>query len=172
MDAAALIRSMERFPGTLAALVEGVTDADAAWRPSDDGWSIAEIVTHLADEEVVDFGARLRRTLEEPAADWDPIDPEGLAARRRAEGVSLTDALARFAQARAESLGWLHEVGGVDWSTTHEHPKFGAMRAGDLLAAWAAHDILHLRQIAKRLFQLVSERSGTYETRYAGEWTA
>ena len=42
----------------------------------------------------------------------------------------------------------------------------------DLLTSWAAHDALHLRQIAKRLFQLAERDGGEYNSRYAGEWRA
>ncbi|NUP91044.1 MAG: DinB family protein, partial [Candidatus Sumerlaeia bacterium] len=52
---------------------------------------------------------------------------------------------------------------------THRHPKAGPLRAGDLLAAWAAHDALHLRQIAKRLLDLARRDAGGFKTDYAGD---
>ena len=44
--------------------------------------------------------------------------------------------------------------------------------AGDLLAAWSAHDALHLRQISKRLYQIAQRDAGSYSVQYAGEWRA
>jgi hypothetical protein len=35
-----------------------------------------------------------------------------------------------------------------------------------------AHDYLHLRQIAKRMYQMAGRDAGEYSTRYAGEWRA
>ena len=51
-------------------------------------------------------------------------------------------------------------------------PKIGPIRAGDLLASWAAHDMLHLRQIAKRKFELIQQAGGEFTTDYAGPWGA
>ena len=59
-----------------------------------------------------------------------------------------------------------------DWTRTKTHPKLGSLSAGDLLTAWAAHDHLHLRQIAKRKWQLVQRDGGEYSADYAGKWGA
>ena len=172
MDAPALIAALDRFGRSLPALLAGLPTDDADWRPDVTAWSIAEIVRHLADEEVLDFRARLQRTLEDPSAEWAPIDPEGTARAARKHGIVLRSALDRFSSARRESITWLRSVNSVDWSVPHVHPKFGAIHAGDLLASWADHDALHLRQIAKRLHQLVIERAGGFSTAYAGDWIA
>jgi hypothetical protein len=39
-------------------------------------------------------------------------------------------------------------------------------RAGDMFAAWVAHDLLYLRQ----LWTYLSRQMTGYSTRYAGEW--
>ena len=49
-------------------------------------------------------------------------------------------------------------------------PQFGPIPAGDLLNAWAAHDLLHIRQITKRLFELNALEAKPFENRYAGNW--
>jgi hypothetical protein len=36
------------------------------------------------------------------------------------------------------------------------------------MASWAAHDALHLRQIAKRLYELTARDAGRYSAGYAG----
>jgi len=133
-------------------------------------WSILEIVTHLCDEEVDDFRARLRFTLENPQQDWPGIDPVGWAVERQYNLGNLEQAVARFVEERKTSVRWLRILRGVDWSQAHVHPKIGAIHAGDLLAAWSAHDALHTRQIAKRMHQLAQCRAGDFSTRYAGDW--
>ncbi|MCH8165404.1 MAG: DinB family protein [Planctomycetes bacterium] len=62
MNLKRLIDSLERFAEILPAVVRGVTTEDARWKPADGAWSILEIVTHLADEEVEDFRTRVERT--------------------------------------------------------------------------------------------------------------
>lgn len=173
MNHAKLIDSLERFGRVLPAVVKEVSRDDARWKPApgNEHWSILEVVCHLADEEVDDFPKRLRATIAAPQEKWPPINPGGWAIERQYNEQDLDEMLARFVKDRAESVKWLRSIGdAVDWSIAYQHPKFGAIRAGDLLAAWAAHDALHLRQISKRLFQLVERDAGKFLTRYAGEW--
>ena len=166
------IAALERFPAMLRAAVAGLTPEEARRRGPKDAWSILEIVNHLADEEVDDFPRRLRLTLEDPKQDWPPIDPEGWAKQRDYQSRDLAESLQRFERQRRESVTWLRSLGASpDWSQVHES-KFGTMAAGDMLASWLAHDMLHLRQIAKRVYELAELRAGGYSSAYAGTWGA
>lgn len=172
MNAQALIDRLEAFPAVLRPLAGAVSDQDGRWKPASGAWSINEIVHHLADEEELDFRPRLRRTLHDPAAPWEPIDPEGWAVSRRYNDGDIHLALDRFIRERAESVDWLRALPDPDWSLAHTHPKLGPIRAGALLASWTAHDLLHLRQITKRLFELTRRDAGAHPIDYAGAWTA
>lgn len=173
MKRTSLIASLEHFANILPVVVRDLPAADACWKPADGAWSILEVLGHLADEEVEDFRRRLELTLSDPALDWPGIDPERSAIERRYNEADLQIALDRFLAERGNSVRWLKNLPPeVDWSIGHVHPTAGTLRAGDLLASWAAHDWLHLRQITKRLFQLTERDGGKYETRYAGEWRA
>lgn len=172
MEQEFLIASLERFPSVLETLLRDLSPDDARYKPDSGAWSILEVVNHLADEEESDFPARLRSTVEDPVRKWAPIDPEGWAAERRYNERDLGESLARFAELRTNSLEWLRGANRADLNLAHKHPKLGRIRAGDLLAAWAAHDLLHLRQITKRLHELVERHAGSFSTGYAGEWTA
>ena len=165
-----LIQSLERFGSMLPAVVRDVNSDDAAWKPEDGAWSILEIVSHLADEEEFDFRVRIESTLNDPQADWPPIDPEGWAVQRKYNEGWLSDVVERFTQQRNQSVVWLRSLKHPDWSRAHVHPRFGPFPAGDVFAAWVAHDYLHLRQISKRMYQLAARDAGEYSTRYAGEW--
>lgn len=157
----------------IPALLADLTADDAHWRPEKGGWSIVEIVNHLADEETEDFGMRLRLTLSTPDAAWPSIDPEGAVVARNHQARALGPSLERFVAARAASLAWLGTLArDVDLSRAHSHPKLGTLAAGDLLASWAAHDILHLRQLAARLHGLVARHAEPWSTAYAGPGVA
>lgn len=172
VDARAIIARLERFAPALPVVVSCVDEAEARWRPTSGAWSVLEIVNHMADEEVEDFRARLRSTLEDQARAWAPIDPEGWARERRYNERELAESVRRFVNARRESVLWLKGLRTADWGRTHLHPKHGPIAAGTLLASWAAHDALHLRQIAKRQHDLARRDAGTFPIDYAGPWTA
>jgi len=174
MNAASIVTRLERFSGALSTAVACLTDAEARFKPPSGAWSVLEIVNHLADEEAEDFRARVRFVLERREGPWPPIDPEGWARDRRYNERGLGESVDRFVRERAASIAWLRPVvaAGPDWSVAYQHPKFGPIRAGDLLGAWAAHDALHLRQIAKRMFELAGRDAEGFITLYAGEWGA
>lgn len=170
MDLARLIASLESFPPMLRASVAGLGDNELRWKPEANTWSVLEIVCHVADEEVDDFRPRVLGTLEDASKPWSPIDPEGVAVSRRYNEQSLETVLDRFERDRAESVRLLRELTAPDWQSAYEHPVFGPIRAGDVMVSWAAHDMLHLRQIAKRRFEIVSSAGDGFSTSYAGEW--
>lgn len=168
-----VVKRLEMFGGALGALLAGVSEQEAKWKPPSGAWSILEVVCHLADEEVEDFRARLRMTQEDPAAPWPAADPERWARDRNYNQQDLGQTLARFTRERAESVQWLRSLRSPDWQVTIVRPS-RSVRAGDLLISWPAHDALHIRQIAKRMFELAGEvgREEGFDTEYAGKWGA
>lgn len=170
MDYSDLISSLRRFPDILKPAVEQLSDEDARWKPADGAWSILEVIAHLADEEADDFRTRVRMTLADPGQPWPPIDPEGWARDRNYNQRDPAGELSRFLQERNSSLEWLDSLSNPDWNLPYEHPRIGPIRAGDVFVSWAAHDLLHLRQITKRRFQLAQVRGGEFRTWYAGDW--
>lgn len=167
-----LVDQLERFGRILPTLVDGIDTNDLRWKPEDGAWSILEVICHLGDEEVDDFRTRLRLTLESPDKDWPSIDPPKWAIERRYNECNPTESVARFVRERESSIRWLRSIKNFNAESTHTHPKFGSMKAGELLTAWVAHDALHLRQIAKRMHQLASVHGAPYGSGYAGDWVA
>lgn len=160
------------FPGAIRAACMIVAEDDALWTPpGTEAWSIAQIALHLLLEERQDFRPRLLSTIADPGAPWAPIDPETAVAERWGIGVSLGTILDDLERERANSMVLLRALPRGDeslWSRTHQHPTLGAISAAQLLACWAAHDALHLRQIAKRLHQLATRDAAGLDLSYAG----
>lgn len=170
MNIQAMIDRLAAFPAVLRALCEGLARDDALFRADGKSWSVLEVVCHLADEEEEDFRARVESTLRDPGEAWSPIDPEGAASERSYRARDLETELARFDREREASVAWLRRLKDSEWDNAYQHPSFGPIRAGDVMASWCAHDALHLRQIGKRLFELSERDSAGYSTAYAGEW--
>lgn len=170
VDLKAIVAGLTANARVLAAQVAGVGDTQARWKPEPAKWSILEVVTHLADEEVEDFRTRIELTLTSPEADWPPIDPEGWAIQRRYNEGDLRASLARFLDERAVSVAFLEGLTDPDWDRAYRHPRWGPIRAGDLLTSWVGHDHIHIRQLNRlRREHLVAAVSG-YSPEYAGRW--
>ena len=170
MNTAALIDRLESFAEILPVLVRDVKEADARWKPKDRQWSILEIVNHLVDIEVEDMRLRLGLVLQDPGQDWPGINPQQWAIERKYNERDLAESVAAFVSERRISIDFLRSLSDPSWDNAYDHPVLGSMRTGDILSAWAAHDILHTRQICKRLFQLVQRDAQPYRTEYAGTW--
>jgi hypothetical protein len=159
---------LEVNAGVFAALVARVPPEQARWKPEPAKWSVLEVMNHVADEEVEDFRRRLDLTLHQPGEPWPPIDPEGWAKERRYNQRDLDETLQRFLEERRRSVEWLRGLAAPDLERAFQHPKVGHLRAGDLLASWLDHDLIHIRQITRLHHQWLVERARPYGTDYAG----
>lgn len=170
IDLDTVLVSMASFPVTLAGACAGLSTEQSWWKPPSGAWSVLEIVGHLVIEEAEDFRVRVLSTLEDPARPWANIDPEGAVRDRRCNELDLHEQLAHFARERAESVQLLRALHSPDWNRTHHHPTIGPLRAGDLMLSWGVHDALHLRQIAKRRYEMLLDASEGFSSAYAGSW--
>jgi DinB superfamily len=165
-----LIDRLERNAEVLGALFGGVGPEQAQWRPEPARWSMLEVAAHLLDEEREDFRARLRQVLEMPRETWPPIDPQGWVTARRYAERNLGETVAELLAERGRSVEWLRSLAEPDWGAAHEHPKLGTIHAGDLLVSWAAHDALHVRQLARLHYGWVRRLGKPWTPGYAGDW--
>ena len=155
----------------IESLVRNVPAEQAKWKPAPDKWSILEVVNHLYDEERDDFRARLDVLLHRPKQPFAAIDPPRWAVERKYNERELGESLERFLREREASLAWLRELQAPNWENAISLPS-GPIRAGDMLASWVAHDLLHVRQLAKLHWLYLAEQVAPYKSAYAGEWTA
>ena len=171
IDPAALLRAaraeLVRGPDVLAGLVGGLDAAGWRARPAPAEWAPVEIVCHLRDEEAEDFGARVR-VVAEGGARFTPIDPERWAVERRYLEDDGPRSLAAFRERRAASLAFLAGLAPQRLTAGVTHPRVGLLSGLDILAAWVAHDRLHLAQLAATLAREWADRWTPLRTDYAG----
>ena len=164
-----LRRELAQGAETIQGLVAGVSAAEAGVRPSPEAWSILEVVAHLLDEEREDFRPRLDLVLHRPNETWTPIDPAGWVTARGYRDRELGATLSAFLGEREPSLVWLAGLTAPDWSRTYQ-ASFGPITAGDLAASWAAHDLLHTRQLLELRRTRLLALAAPHRTEYAGDW--
>jgi hypothetical protein len=155
--------------GTIHSLTFGISDQQARWKPDPDTWSILEVVNHLYDEEREDFRVRLDYILHHPDRPWPPINPQGWVIERLYNQRDQSQSLQAFQDERRKSLAWLKELGTPDWNAS-VRVTFGEFSAGDILASWVAHDLLHLRQMIELHWAYLIHMADPYHVNYAGKW--
>lgn len=158
---------LARLPPTLRALLDGLEAALWRKRPVEEEWSPVEIVCHLRDEEVEDFGARVR-VIVAGGEQFAPIAPERWAVERRYRDADPATALAALSERRAANVEFLGTVPAERLHATVTQPGTGTLSGLDLLAAWVTHDRLHLAQLAGTLAQLGARRWAPLRADYAG----
>jgi hypothetical protein len=164
-----IIERMRASADAIAALAHDVSDVQARWRPSADAWSLLEVVNHLYDEEREDFRTRIDYLLHRPGEQTPPIDPEGWVIARIYNQRDPRASLDAFLHERDSSLEWLRDLQNANWDAEYQAP-WGVLRAGDLLAAWLAHDHLHVRQLNELHYAYLAQQAAPYSVEYAGDW--
>jgi len=158
---------LARLPIVLEALLAGLDEAGARARPAPDEWSPVEILCHLRDEESEDFGARLR-VIVDGGSEFTPIDPERWAVERRYSEARLTDVREALRASRQASLDLLASITPKTLEGSRPHKRLGSLSGQDILAAWVAHDRIHLAQLAGTLARIWALRWAPLHAEYAG----
>ena len=169
MELNAFIPRMTASARRLQMLADCVSDEQARWKPNPDSWSILEVMHHLWDEEREDFRVFLDYTLHRPGETRPKIAPQEWVTERRYNEQELDLVVQGFMAARRSSLEWLRGLDSPNWEATYEAP-WGTIRAGDIFAAWTAHDLLHTRQLVRLHWAYNMTMVEPYKVEYAGDW--
>ena len=163
-----LIAAHARFPAALLAVFQETDEALLRAREADGRWSPLEILAHLRDEEIEDFRPRAMAIVEGRPIE-KPINPASWVLERRYNEMDPGGVFLDWASERADSCRWLETLTPADLQKSAEYPQLGHMRAGDFIAAWRMHDLLHLRQFATAVAILTARRYADWRTDYAGK---
>lgn len=153
----------------IRALLAGLAQEEAGFKPSPEAWSILEVVCHLCDEECEDFREHLDFILHPQNEEWHSIDPQGWVVKRKYNEQNFIEMQTKFFAERAKSLEWLKGLSNANWDTTHTS-AIGSASAGEMLASWIAHDNLHIRQLVELRRARIEIITQPYAILYAGDW--
>ena len=137
-------------PVTLRALVRQLDDELTRSQSAPGEWSIIEIVTHLADAEEM-VVKRVERMLTEDNPTLPAYDPTQLAGMSNYRSRSISEELDRFETVRGALTSRLEGLDEPDWARTGQHEEVGDITVEGMTAHMAAHDSIHLAQIARIL---------------------
>jgi hypothetical protein len=148
-------------------LIAGCTKDEFLWKPDEESWSILEVMLHLLYEERHDFRRLLDHMLHQPDQPW----PARVPYPEPDEATPLQILWEAFAEERAASVAWLEKLErGINWSREIRMPWDDFLTPGDMLTSWAAHDLLHIRQLVELRYALTARASQPHSVAYAGKW--
>jgi hypothetical protein len=131
----------------LAAAPDLIAEAMHGVQPDErEGWSPAEVATHLADTEVV-TGWRMRQILAVDEPEIQPYDQEAWVSALHYDKRDITVALESFAAARRANLEILRLLSEDDWERAYHHKEYGRLTLRQKIHHISDHDLAHLRQI-------------------------
>ena len=165
-----IAQQLERNAETIQSIVAGINTEQAHWKPTEEDWSMIEVINHLFDEERFDFRLRVDYTLHRPGEAWPPIHPGSWVTERKYNQRMLGESLGDFLRERRQSVHWLNNLQSPDWDKSEKHPDGFVISAGELLASWLAHDFLHLRQLVELHYAWVKQSVAPRNIEYAGDW--
>jgi len=159
-DAVAIL---ERTPAAIGALLDGVPDTWARATEGEGTWSPHDVVGHLVHGERTDWIPRARHIISGESRSFAPFDRT--AQFTESEGKSLGTLLATFTELRGRNVAGLLEMNlsESDLERTGQHPDFGEVTLGQLLATWVVHDLDHVAQIARTMAKVYTDAVGPWQ---------
>jgi hypothetical protein len=137
-------------PAALAASIEGVSEASLTKAEAPGKWSVAGVLQHLADSEVVN-GYRIRLMLSAETPPIPAYDQDAWAAALRYDAADPSLAMKDFAAARAANLRLWRSLGESGLRRAGLHAERGLETVGQLIRLLAGHDLVHRGQITRIL---------------------
>jgi hypothetical protein len=154
---------LRRTPAALEALLDAAAEAWVRGTEGAGTFSPFDVVGHLIDGEETDWIPRARIIL---ARGRDPrFEPyDRFRHRARNADRSLTSLLAEFAHLRAANLELLRSwrLTAAELDLPGVHPSLGRVTLRQLFAAWVAHDLGHLAQVARVMAKQYREEVGPW----------
>jgi len=145
-DRPPLIAEIAAAPARYRDAVRGLTDAqlDTPYRPG--GWTVRQVVHHLADSHLNSY-IRFRLAVTEDSPTIKPYD--------QAKWAELSDAKTAPVELSLELIDGLHRrwaqllssFSDADFARTFRHPELGVMRLDNTLAMYAWHCRHHAAHI-------------------------
>lgn len=149
ISSGALTHALEilgELPQNLRAAVEDLEDdqLDTPYRAG--GWTIRQVVHHLADSHS-NMSLRIRLALTEDAPTIRPYDEKAWASLHDSEAAPVEWSLELVEALHARLLMLLRSLSPTEWSRTYVHPENGVMRLDEVASLYAWHSRHHVAHI-------------------------
>lgn len=140
------IRTLDELPSDLRDAVDGLTDdqLDTRYRPG--GWTVRQIVHHLADSHVHAY-LRCKKAVLEDHPTVQTYDEKAWALAEEARSAPVEMSLVLLEGLHRRWVAWLETLPASAWSRAVEHPEMGTVNVDQFLCIYAWHSRHHAAHI-------------------------
>jgi hypothetical protein len=136
----------ESTPFAIAKAIRGLNNNQLKKPPKKGKWSIAQIVSHLTDGEIV-LGYRFRKVIAEPGSKIEFYNQNKWAENLHYEKADCKKKLSLFTAIRKANVELLKSLSAKEWRRFGIHSERGKENLEKMLLLYAGHDMNHLKQI-------------------------
>ncbi len=144
------LRVQRRTPTELERLITGAAATRLQQRPAPGKWSVAEILAHLADTEIV-ASWRIRSILGAPGTPLQAFDQDAWVSAGHYERRDLRQSLELFRVLREVNLEVFKTLTPTQWKQHGMHAERGVETVEHMVRLFAGHDVNHTRQVEQIL---------------------
>jgi DinB superfamily len=144
------ISSIETLPKHLRCTVEGLTDEQLNTSYREGGWTVRQVVHHLADSHMNCY-VRFRLALTEDTPPIKTYNEKGWANLSDARTAPIDLSLQLLDALHARWVLLLGSFSPQEWARAFHHPKLGQMKLDTALGSYAWHGQHHLTHIVNLL---------------------
>jgi hypothetical protein len=131
-------------------LTKGASAAKLRKRPAPDKWSVAEILAHLADVEIV-IGWRMRSILANPGTPIQAYDQNAWVSSGHYDKRDPRKSIEIHRVLREANLALLKSLTHAQWKHSGQHAERGEESIDRIVRMLAGHDVNHIQQIENAL---------------------
>lgn len=140
------ITAIRDLPQRLREVVRGLNDTQLDTPYRDGGWTVRQVVHHLADSHAHAF-LRMKFILTEDHPTLKPYDQDIWAAQPDVLLGPIEPSLVLLMGLHERWVRMLHDVPEDGWHRTALHPERGTLTLEDMLTTYARHGVKHVGQI-------------------------
>jgi hypothetical protein len=140
----------QRTPTELARVIKGASASRLHQRPAPVKWSVAEILAHLADTEIV-ASWRIRSILGSPGTPLQAFDQDAWVAAGHYDRRDPRQSLELFRVLREVNVELFKTLTPEQWKHHGMHAERGVETVEHMVRLFAGHDLNHTHQVEQIL---------------------
>jgi hypothetical protein len=143
-----LMANMRHLPAAVEAAVQDLTDAQLNTPYRKGGWTVGQVVHHLADSHLNGF-VRMKLMLTEVGPVLKPYDQDAWAQLSDTAAMPIESSILILRGLHERWFALLENLPESGWKRSELHPEVGVVTLADLLVDYAHHGEQHVEQVLR-----------------------